>query len=315
MDGKRVTVFGGSGFLGRYIVQQLCEAGHRMRVAVRNPNQALFLKPLGRVGQVQLMQANVRHEASVATAVAHADAVINLVGLLFEAGHQNFGEVQRDGAARVARLSAAAGVRQFVQLSALGADPASESLYARTKAEAEQAVRASLPDAMVLRPSVVFGPEDGFFNRFAAMAKWPLPVMPVVAGDVKLQPVYVRDVAAAVMACLDGKARAGGTYVLGGSRSYTMRELLRYILREIQADKPLVDVPMPVARMQAMILGLLPNPLLTSDQLRLLESDNVVASGDATLADLGLSPTPLEAVVPHYLVRYRPRGQYSSASA
>jgi uncharacterized protein YbjT (DUF2867 family) len=200
----------------------------------------------------------------------------------------------------------------MVQLSAIGADAQSASVYARTKAEAEQAVRAAMPQAVVLRPSVIFGPEDGFFNRFAAMAKWPLPFMPVVAGATRLQPVYAMDVAEAVMAALDGRATPGQTYELGGPRSYSMKELLKYILQQIQVKKPLFEAPMALVRLQAAALELLPNPLLTRDQLKLLARDNVVAPG---LAALGITPTPVEAIVPQYLVRYRPRGQFSPSAA
>ncbi len=315
MDSKLVTVIGGSGFIGRYVVQKLADAGHRVRVAVRNPNLALFLKPLGRVGQVQLMQANLRNTASVAAAVADADAVVNLVGLLYESGHQNFDEVQRGGAILAAQLAAKAGAKSFVQISAIGADTASDADYARSKGDAEAGVRAAFPAATILRPSIVFGPEDGFFNRFAAMAKWPLPVMPVVAGDTKFQPVFVQDVAEAVLRAAEDPRHAGQTYELGGPRSYSFRQLTQYILDEVMVKKPLVDVPMPIAKIQAMVLGLAPKPLITSDQLKLLARDNVVSAGAKTLADFGITPTPVEAIVPGYLARYRPKGQFSRKDA
>jgi uncharacterized protein YbjT (DUF2867 family) len=315
MDSKLVTVIGGSGFIGRYVVQKLADAGHRVRVAVRNPNLALFLKPLGRVGQVQLMQANLRNQASIAAAVADADAVINLVGLLFESGHQSFDEVQRDGAILAATLATKAGVKSFVQLSAIGADANSESDYARSKAEAENGVRAAFPAATILRPSIVFGPEDGFFNRFAAMAKWPMPVMPVVAGETKFQPVFVQDVAEAVLRAVDDPRHAGQTYELGGPRAYSFRQLTQYILDEVMVKKPLVDVPMPIAKVQAMVLGLAPKPLITTDQLKLLQKDNIVSLGAKTLSDFGITPTPVEAIVPSYLARYRPKGQFSRKDA
>jgi uncharacterized protein YbjT (DUF2867 family) len=308
MDSKLVTVIGGSGFVGRYVVQKLAEAGHRVRVAVRHPNLALFLKPLGRVGQVQLVQANVRNRASLEAAVAGADAVVNLVGLLFESGRQSFNEVQRDGAILAASLAAKAGVSSYIHMSAIGADAASLSNYARTKAQAEAGVRAAFPAATILRPSIVFGPEDGFFNRFAAMAKWPLPVMPVVAGDTRFQPVYVQDVAQAIAACVNTSAFAGQSYELGGPRVYSFRDLIAYILTEVKVKKLLVDVPLPIAKLQAMLLGLAPKPLVTSDQMRLLVNDNVVGAGAKTLADFGITPTPVEAIVPNYLVRYRSKG-------
>jgi uncharacterized protein YbjT (DUF2867 family) len=309
-----VTVIGGSGFLGRYVVQALAERGHRVRVAVRNPNLALFLRPLGAVGQVQLVQANIRHEASIAAACAGADAVINLVGILFESGEQRFAALQAEGAERVARLAKAAGAKRFVQMSAIGADADAEADYARSKGEGEAAVRAAFPEATILRPSIVFGPEDGFFNRFAAIAKVS-PVMPVIQGDTRFQPVYVKDVALAAVRALTQDGFAGQTYELGGPRAYSFRALLAYILAETLYKRPLVDVPLPVAKIQAAVMGLLPNPPLTSDQLKMLGKDNVVSDGAAGLAAFGITPTPLEAIVPSYLVRYRPKGRFSVKAA
>jgi uncharacterized protein YbjT (DUF2867 family) len=315
MDSKLVTVIGGSGFIGRYVVQKLADAGHRVRVAVRNPNLALFLKPLGRVGQVQLVQANLRNEASIAAAVSGADAVINLVGLLFESGNQRFDDVQRDGAILAAKCAAKAGATAYTHMSAIGADAQGEAHYARSKGEAEAGVRAAFPAATILRPSIVFGPEDGFFNRFAAMAKWPMPVMPVVAGDTKFQPVYVLDVAEAVLRSVESTSHAGQTYELGGPRCYSFRELTQYILDEVMVKKPLIDVPMSIAKLQAKVLGLAPKPLVTTDQLKLLAHDNVVSAGARSLSDFGITPTPLEAIVPSYLARYRPKGQFSRKPA
>jgi uncharacterized protein YbjT (DUF2867 family) len=309
-----VTVIGGSGFLGRYVVQALAERGHRVRVAVRNPNLALFLRPLGAVGQVQLVQANIRHEASIAAACAGADAVINLVGILFESGEQRFAALQAEGAERVARLAKAAGAKRFVQMSAIGADADAEADYARSKGEGEAAVRAAFPEATILRPSIVFGPEDGFFNRFAAIAKVS-PVMPVIQGDTRFQPVYVKDVALAAVRALTQDGFAGQTYELGGPRAYSFRALLAYILAETLYKRPLVDVPLPVAKIQAAVMGLLPNPPLTSDQLKMLGKDKVVSDGAAGLAAFGITPTPLEAIVPSYLVRYRPNGRFSVKAA
>lgn len=315
MAGDLYTVFGGSGFIGRYVVQQLAARGHRVRVAVRNPNLALFLKPSGAVGQIQLVQANVRNAESVARAVAGADGVVNLVGLLAESGHQTFKDVQAEGAATVARAAAAAGVRAFAQMSAIGADAASPARYARTKAEAEAAVRAALPQATILRPSVVFGPEDDFINRFARLARM-LPVMPVVAGDTRFQPVYVADVAAAVVSALEAPAEVGGhVFELGGPRTYTMRDLLAYILDEAMLDRPLVEVPMAAAGLLASLTGWLPGAPLTSDQLLMLARDNVVSPTSADLRALGVSPTPLEAIAPSYLVQYRPKGRFSTKAA
>ncbi len=315
MDSKLVTVIGGSGFIGRYVVQKLADAGHRVRVAVRHPNLALFLKPLGRVGQVQLVQANLRNEASIAAAVADTDAVVNLVGLLFESGHQSFDEVQRDGAILAAQCAAKAGAKNFVHMSAIGADAQSDSHYGRSKAEAEAGVRAAFPTATILRPSIVFGPEDGFFNKFAAMAKWPMPVMPVVSGNTKFQPIYVQDVAEAIVHAVDSNAYAGQIYELGGPRVYSFRELTQYILDEIGVHKPLIDVPLGIAKLQAMLLGLAPKPLVTSDQLKLLAYDNVVSSGAKTLEAFGITPTPLEAVVPNYLIRYRSKSPVARKDA
>jgi uncharacterized protein YbjT (DUF2867 family) len=314
---KLVTVFGGTGFVGRYVVQLLAERGWRVRVAARNPNLALFLKPLGALGQVQLVQANVRYPQSVAAAVSGADAVVNLVGILGESGKQSFDAVQRDGAAAIAAASAAAGVSQMVQISAIGADAESAIAYQRTKGEAEQQVRAAMPGAVILRPSIVFGPEDQFFNRFGSMASLPtlmMPILPVICGDTKFQPVYVKDVAAAVVEAIANPAHAGQTFELGGPARYSFRELLAYIKSETHSRKPLVEIPLGMAKMQAAVLGLLPNAPLTSDQLAMLQSDNVVTGTDG-LAAMGLAPTPVEAVVPAILARYRPRGQFAPKRA
>jgi uncharacterized protein YbjT (DUF2867 family) len=313
MAAKLFTVIGGSGFIGRYVVQKLAAQGHRVRVAVRNPNLAQFLKPLGAVGQIQIVQANVRHAGSIASAVAGADGVVNLVGLLFESGHQTFDDVQAEGAATVAKACAQAGVRALVHVSAIGADIESEANYARTKGAAEAAVREAFSAVTVLRPSVVFGPEDGFFNRFAGLAKLSPLVFPVIAGDAKLQPVYVLDVAEAISQALQSGAHAGHTYELGGPKVYTLRELVRFILTEIQAKRALIEVPMGIARLQALVLGLLPNPIVTRDQLKMLETPNVVGTGGNGFAAFGVSPTPVEAIVPGYLVRYRPKGAFTQA--
>jgi uncharacterized protein YbjT (DUF2867 family) len=317
MTQKLFTLFGGSGFVGRYVVQLLAERGHRVRVAVRNPNLALYLKPLGDVGQVQLMQANLRYPQSVAAAVAGADGVVNLVGILQASGAQTFDGIQRDGAAAIAQACKAAGITSLVQVSAIGADATSAIPYARTKAEAEIAVLAAVPTATVLRPSIVFGAEDQFFNRFAGMAALPflmMPILPVICGDTKFQPVYVKDVAAAIVDSLENPAHAGKTYELGGPRSYTFRELLQFIKTETYSKKPLLEIPLGIAKIQASVLGLLPNPPLTSDQLAMLQSDNVV-TGINGLDAMGIVPATIEAVVPGYLMRYRPRGQFAPKRA
>jgi NADH dehydrogenase len=278
-----------------------------VRVAVRYPEAALFLKPMGAVGQIVPLYAPVQHEAAVQRAVEDADLVVNLVGILAERRAGDFQRIHAEGAGRVARLAAAAGVARLVQVSAIGADPASRARYASSKAAGEQAVRAAFPAAAILRPSVVFGPEDGLFNRFATMAQ-RLPVMPVVAGTTRFQPVYVGDVADAVMAGLQREAAVGATYELGGPRVLSMRELLAYILAETGRHRRLMPVPMWLARLQAAVLEHLPGKLLTHDQLLMLQRDNVVAAGAPGLAELGIVPTPMDLVVPAYLRRFRPGG-------
>ena len=303
---KVATVFGGSGFIGRYVVQRLARAGHTVRVAVRDTEAALFLKPMGAVGQIVPLHASVTDPAAIARAVDGASCVVNLVGILAESRPGDFQRLQADGAGAVARAAAAAGAR-MVQLSAIGADAASPSAYARTKAAGEAQVRAALPGAVILRPSVVFGAEDGFFNRFAAMAQI-LPVMPVIGGATRLQPVYVGDVADAVIAGLTRADAAGRTFELGGPRVATLRELQAWILKLTGRRRRLVDVPHGLAQMQARLLERLPGKLLTQDQLKLLGQDNVVSPGAAGLAELGIAATPMELVVPQYLARYRIAG-------
>jgi NADH dehydrogenase len=301
------TVFGGSGFIGRYVVRRLARQGYLVRVAVRDPEAALFLKPMGTVGQIVPLYASITDDTTVAAAVTGADVVINLVGILTESGGAGFQSIQAEGAGRVARLAAAAGVRRFVHVSAIGADAASPSRYARTKAEGEQAVHAAFPRATILRPSVVFGPEDQFFNRFAGIARIA-PFMPVIAGSTRLQPVFVGDVADAVMAAVSREDAAGTVYELGGPRVWTMRELMAYVLTQTGRDKRLVTIPMCIARMQASILELVPGQPLTRDQLLLLQRDNVAAPGLPGLADLGIVPTPVDLIVPGYLRRFLPGG-------
>lgn len=316
MQGRLVTVFGGSGFIGRYLVKRLAEAGARVRVAVRRPEKANFLKPLGRVGQIVPWQANVRVDSSVAAAIAGADAVVNLVGILYEAGPQRFGNVHARGAEVIAEASKAAGVQRLVHISAIGADAQSESLYARTKAAGEAGVLKHFPTATILRPSVVFGVEDNFLNRFASLARIS-PVLPLISrGQTRFQTVYVGDVAAAIVAALQDPQTAGKTYELGGPAVYTFEELLRYILRETGRSAWLMPVPEPLAMIEAWFLEKLPKPLLTRDQVVLLRRDNVVAPGMPGLAELGITPTPLEAVAPAYLARYRrPHARTSETAA
>ena len=308
--GALVTVVGGSGFLGRYIVQRLAEAGLRVRVAVRHPETALFLKPLGSLGQVQLVRGDITSDAQMAAAFDGAAAGVNLVGILAETGKQRFDAVQAEGAGRAARAAAAAGVRHYVQVSAIGADTASPVPYARSKAQGEAAVLAAIPTATILRPSLVIGPEDQFLNRFAAMARLS-PVLPVIAGNTRFQPVFVMDVAAAVVAALNSPAAAGRTYELGGADVLSFRAILAIINAETRQQRRLVEVPDWIAALMAKLGDVLPFMPMTSDQLAMLGKDNVVTSGMPGLADLGVLPTPMAAFVPAMLERYRPSGRFN----
>ncbi len=301
-----VTVFGGSGFLGRNVVRALCKRDYRVRVAVRRPELAGYLQPIGKVGQIHSVQANIRHPASIEAAMRDSHVAINLVGVLAESSTQTFDAVQAKGAETVATAASAACAR-MVHVSAIGADLASPSRYAASKAAGEAAVRAAFPAATILRPSVMFGAEDKFFNRFGAMAQL-LPFMPVIAGGTKMQPVYVGDVADAVMAVLSHPEAAGAVYELGGPRVWTFREILVWILKETRRPRRMVDVPLGLARLQASLAELLPTKPLTRDQLTMLARDNVVAPGMPGLAELGILPSPAELIVPEYLGRYRPGG-------
>lgn len=324
MTGRLAVVFGGSGFIGRNVVRELARRGWRVRVAVRRPHHAQFLRPMGAVGQIQLVQANVRHRTSVECALAGADAVVNLVGLLSQEGAQSFERVQAAGAASIAGLGAAAGVRSFIQLSAIGADVNSDSLYARSKGEGERAVREAIPSATILRPSVVFGPEDQFFNKFAALmsatpAFIPLPLL-IGGGATKFQPVYVDDVADAICAALDTPTAQGGTFELGGPRTYTFRQLLEFVLRETGHRRILLPVPFalaPALGFAGEIVGLLPmfEPPITRDQIRLMKHDNISTAGAPGLAELGVSPRTVEAIAPSYLARFRKYGQFAERFA
>ncbi|QPC42583.1 complex I NDUFA9 subunit family protein [Kaustia mangrovi] len=311
---KLVTIIGGSGFLGSHIVRALAKRGYRIRVGVRRPDTAGHLLPLGMVGQIMPVQANVRYPASVAAACAGADAVINLVGVLAPSGRQTFEAVHVFGAEAVARAAREAGAKTMLHVSAIGADPESPAEYGRTKAEGEARVRQEFPEATVFRPSIVFGPEDSFFNRFAAMARFS-PVLPLIGGGhTRFQPVFVGDIARAAAAVVDGAETGGKPYELGGPEVLTFRELMEFMLKTIRRKRVLMPVPFRLARLQASLLQLLPNPLLTVDQVTMLERDNVV--GDAALNEhrtfeaFDIAPRAIEAIVPDYLVRFRRTGQY-----
>jgi uncharacterized protein YbjT (DUF2867 family) len=301
------TVFGGSGFIGRYVVKRLAHKGFVVRVAVRDTERALFLKPMGAVGQVVPLYASLTNEATVHRAVDGADLVVNTVGILAEQRSGEFQRIHAEGAGLVAKLSAGAGVTRLVHISAIGADAGAASHYAASKGVGEALVREAFPGVTILRPSLVFGPEDNLFNRFAGMARL-LPFMPVICGDTQFQPVYVGDVADAVMAALIRSEAPGAIYELGGPRVWRFRELLAYILRETGRRRPMVDIPMGLARLQARMMELLPGKPLTRDQLLMLASDNVAGPDLPGLNELGVVPTPVELVVPNYLRRFQPGG-------
>lgn len=311
---RLVTIFGGSGFVGRHLVRALAKDGWRVRVAVRRPDLAGHLQPLGIVGQIHAVQANLRYPDSVARAVKGADAVVNLVGILHESGRQSFSAVQAQGARIVAEAAKREGITNFVQMSAIGADMGSNADYARSKAAGEAAVLAAMPSAVILRPSIVFGPEDQFFNRFAGLARM-LPFLPLIGGgETRFQPVYVGDVAAAAKKALEGGAKPGTVYELGGPETRSFKELLEYILAVTGRSRPLVPLPFGIAKMQASLMQLLPNPMLTVDQVTMLETDNIVSNAAIaearTLAGLGITPQAYEAIVPGYLYRFRKHGQF-----
>jgi uncharacterized protein YbjT (DUF2867 family) len=313
-----ITIVGGSGFLGRHIVQALAKRGYRIRVAVRRPDLAGHLQPLGMVGQIQVVQGNVRYPSSIASACTSASVVINLAGILYESGRQDFEGVHVFGAETVARAALDAGAPQLIHVSAIGADPASDSDYARTKGEGEAKVREIFPNATILRPSVVFGPEDQLFNRFAGLARL-LPVVPVIGGGTtRFQPVYVADIARAIVNIIDNRLGAGQTFELGGPDIVTLREMFEFTLKAIDRKRVLAPLPFPFARLKATFLQLLPKPLLTTDQVRLLRRDNVVSDEaireHRTLADLGVTPQAYEAIVPAYLEQYRRTGSYGAPS-
>jgi len=308
-----VTVYGGSGFLGRHVVRALARRGYRIRVAVRRPELTGHLQPLGRVGQIHAVQANLRDAASVAAAAQGASALINLVGILFERGRQRFSAVHTSGAQHVASTAKAQGAR-LVHVSAIGADEKSSSLYARSKAAGERAVLAALASAVIVRPSILFGPEDDFFNRFAALARIS-PALPLIGGgSTRFQPVFAGDVATAIADAVEGKAVGGTTYELGGPEVRTFKELMEFVLKTIERRRLLIPLPFFVARTQATILQFLPKPPLTPDQVELLRTDNVVSDAaqreGRTLQALGIDPDTMETIVPTYLWRFRKTGQF-----
>ena len=315
---KLVTIYGGAGFVGRYIARRMAKEGWRVRVAVRRPNESLHVKPYGAVGQVEPVLCNIRDDASVLAAMQGADAVVNCVGVLTEKGKNSFAAVQAEGAARIARIAAEQGVDTLVHLSAIGADLASESEYAQTKAQGEEAILASFPNAVILRPSVIFGVEDDFFNRFAEMTKFG-PVLPIVGGESKFQPVYVDDVAQAAAKAVVGDVPAG-VYELGGPEVETLKGLVNKMLGLIQRRRLVVNLPSFAGDLmargfglaQAMTLGLFHNSILTRDQVKSLANDTIVGSDAKGFADLGITPTAMDAILPEYLWVYRDSGQYAS---
>lgn len=318
-----ITVFGGSGFLGRYVVRALAQRGWRIKVASRRPDLAIHLQPLGRVGQIQAVQANVRYPASVAAALEKTDAVVNLVGVLTSRGRQNFEAVHSFGTRAIARAAKDHGLTNMVHVSALGADLHSGADYARTKARGEVEVREHVPSAVIVRPSVLFGPEDAFFNRFASLARIS-PVLPLIGGgETRFQPAYVGDVAEAVARALEGKATAGATYELGGPEVKTFKELMAYICEVTGRRRALMPLPAGLARLPATLTEVAndltfgavpPTVLLTRDQIKLLGADNLVSPNairdGLTFAGLGIEPQALEAIVPSYLYRFRKTGQF-----
>jgi uncharacterized protein YbjT (DUF2867 family) len=306
-----VTIFGGSGFVGRYAVRALAKKGFRIRIAVRRPNLAHFLLPMGNVGQIQLLKTDVTNADAIASAVRGASSVINLVGILHESGRQRFAALHAEAAGNVARAAKTVGAESLVHVSSAGIDASSDSVYARTKLEGEHRARDAFPGATILKPSIVFGPEDNFFNRFAALARVS-PMLPLIGGGkTRFQPVYVGDVAAAIERAIGDVGMRGKIYELGGPTIYSFRQLIEQVLHETGRRRWLMPVPFPLAGLQAAFLQFLPNAPLTPDQVRLLRHDNIVSQGALTFADLGIEPETLEAVLPTYLWRYRSEGQYT----
>ncbi|MBI1275619.1 NAD-dependent epimerase/dehydratase family protein [bacterium] len=311
---SRVTVLGGSGFVGRYVVRALAKAGALVHVICRDPQGALEIKTAGYVGQIVLDHGDITSDASVAKALEYSDAVVNLVGILHESGRQRFAGVQAQGAERVAQAAAKAGVKRLVHVSALGVDNVPSSAYARTKLAGERAVLAAYPKATILRPSVIFGPEDGFFNRFAGLSAL-LPVMPLIGGKSLMQPVYVGDVAGAVVASLTRLDTDGKVYELGGPAAHSFKDILSWVMEQTGHKRPFLPIPFPVAAVMGAFAELLPKPALTRDQVKLLKADNVLTGRHPGLAELGIEPNAFETIVPEYLERYRKGGYYSRFKA
>ncbi|MEZ5935112.1 MAG: complex I NDUFA9 subunit family protein [Alphaproteobacteria bacterium] len=313
MNERLITIFGGTGFIGRHLVRRLAADGWRIRVVSRSPGLAGHLQPLGEVGQIVVQPLLAKDEAALTALLAGSSAVVNLVGILYEAGKQRFDEVHGDFPGLIARAAAKAGVGHMVHVSAIGADEHASSAYARSKAKGEAAVRAAFPAAVIIRPSIVIGPEDDFFNRFAAMARVS-PALPLIGGGrTRFQPVYVGDVARAILAGMERADAQGQTFEIGGAKTYSFEQLLRYMLAVIGRRRFLVDLPYGIAAFQARLCEFLPQPPLTRDQIELLKTDNVVHEGAPTLTDLGITPTPIESVVPSYLARYRPQPMQAAA--
>jgi NADH dehydrogenase len=318
MHNTLVTVFGGSGFLGRHTVRALAKAGYRVRVAVRHPRSAFFLPPMGQVGQIQLFKANVVDADQVAAALRGASAVVNLTGILYQSGEQTFEAIQTEAPGTIAAAASVEGIKTLVHVSAIGADANAKSRYAQSKGDGEASLREAFPDAAILRPSLLFGPEDDFFNKFAWLARLA-PALPLIGGGhTKFQPVFVGDVAEAILRCIENPGTRAKTYELGGPTVYSFKDLMRIVLRETGRKRLLIPVPFFAARIKAFFLQMSKivgiKPLLTMDQVTLLETDNVVSDGALTLADLGIVPDSLEAVVPEYLWRFRPKGQFQEVA-
>jgi NADH dehydrogenase len=310
MEARQITIFGGSGFLGRYVVRALAKKGWRIKVATRRPNRAFFLRPMGQVGQIGFIKCDVADAGQIALAMAGSQAVVNLTGILFQRG-QTFDAVHVKGPEAIAREAARLGLRAMVHVSAIGADSESDSRYAESKAEGEKRVREAFPAAIIMRPSLLFGPEDQFFNRFAEMARF-LPALPLIGGGRTLfQPVFVSDAAAAIVAALDDPNAQGKTYELGGPTVYSFKQLMEIMLGVIERKRLLVPLPFWLAFLKSILLQLMPKPLLTPDQVRMLRHDNIVSPTAHTLKDLGIIPTTVEAEVPSYLWRYRAKGEYA----